>query len=1274
MALNIALGQLQKAAGPDQRVTASANVLLTGTNTSSPGVLDVGNARWTGAWDSSPTSATYGQRLAWLVSGTSPNAATAVVAGPALTDGVELVGSNSAVITGVGTEGNRIVVPRQTISATNIPGLNPATSVPIGSYAYWVSDEGLKARVNQGDSLRSPWFNAAASGKAAPDMIDGFNAVGLTQRASVEMVSEDIPAAAPLLASHLDPTGGPSRLAQITSLFTPTQIPFIDSANATTLTTTVRARFHDLTAWSAGVQADVKNGGLKRDLTGAFELNDTAFQSSEFADAFPQQGGKDVRTPIYYTQNTPSTSYLGFVFTPLVPGSTNNYYRGPSWHLLRNHYRLYKDITNLTTTPRIGARPSLPAVTGGGGNPFVDTINGNNSPDFDPKLSNNPAYDMARGDQYGSIVGPTKGMSRRIAPSLLPYINRVTMVLSLQTVPTTASPSTTPDGQPILDVHVVLTPYVVLHNPYSVELQLNDTTGDGYWGEINQRTIPFSQLVCAQTPSGNYYFSNRGGTPAVAPAAGTIHDRALSLLAAESNVNGVVYNQGLYYQIPTIVLAPGEVRVFSPNKPIPDNIKTNNKLKMSPNAYFSTGLFFDALNGYKTNYFGDSPAPVGCPIGVGGTIVPPATTLTDTDYLIRVPANMPISVAFTADTKNSIGNQIMRMSSESPLVPAGGDTTSNDPWVNCPPVTGGQTARNLAENVYTLYGTASNRSAIEQFKPTTATPASNFQIAVPTPILALDVYVKPADHPTVKGARPFITSNPMAVVFQTTSLGDWQNILGTIAGSAVQPNGFPAGASAVQPEWRLLGPNAWTTNEVIEVDAGGNGRAYWGPSKTGAGVQTTTIIDVPKTPMTSLAQFQHLMIANYAYEPYLAIGNSYSTPYTPLAMASPYLPASYLSTYPNTNPVVPIVNPKKNGATTKDWWMADLSYLSNDALWDRYFFSTLAPGFNGTGYYIPPASPPSPDLNINSRESIRDGWLSNTRQLPNTRVRPYISPLRTDAVRKTQLLDYKLAAANLIVNGSFNINSRSIDAWAAVLGGARKAAMPKIGGSTATVGNDTAIGRNIPSAGNARATSTSDTWNGFAQLTDTQIRALATSLVDQIKKRQTDSGTAPALRPFLSLGEFVNRKITLSTDMTLNQSGALQSAIDQSGINNAITGVTVDATSQTTFPFPSQGTGSSAAAAPGNLLQADILQQIGPFLSARSDTFTIRTYGESINPSTGIVQGRAWCEAVVQRLPDYIGGEAADTAPSALPAASPSVTFGRRFQVVSFRWLSPSDI
>ena len=95
---------------------------------------------------------------------------------------------------------------------------------------------------------------------------------------------------------------------------------------------------------------------------------------------------------------------------------------------------------------------------------------------------------------------------------------------------------------------------------------------------------------------------------------------------------------------------------------------------------------------------------------------------------------------------------------------------------------------------------------------------------------------------------------------------------------------------------------------------------------------------------------------------------------------------------------------------------------------------------------------------------------------------------------------------------------------------------------------------------------------------------------------------------------------------------------------------------------------------PGWLTQADVLQVIGPSLSARSDTFRIRTYGEVRDPISNEVEAKAWCEAIVQRYPDYV--DSLDDAETPLDLLTSDINrdMGRRFRVVSLRWLNEDQI
>lgn len=417
--------------------------------------------------------------------------------------------------------------------------------------------------------------------------------------------------------------------------------------------------------------------------------------------------------------------------------------------------------------------------------------------------------------------------------------------------------------------------------------------------------------------------------------------------------------------------------------------------------------------------------------------------------------------------------------------------------------------------------------------------------------------------------------------------------------------------------------------QALQVTPDGR-RSYWGATHAASGSSVLPFFDIPREPMLSLAGFQNADLTSSAFGPSYAVGNSW---------ASAWLRRTVVSTRNQT--YVPTGVP-----------IYDTSYLANEALWDTYFFS-------GAAAQMAPGTRPSNLLTAydgsgtatekKSVKNILEDFVKDpqTNPLGNPRM-----TLHKGAVDDKQLVkdlsDPKgcaLIAAHLMLDGAFNINSTDKAAWVAVLSGLRGQSFElQDGGSSPTTESSFPRLRHPTGAPNG-------IWNGFRSLSDAQIETLATQMVIQVKTRG----------PFQSLGEFVNRRVE---NTELGKSGAIQSAIDAiKGNDNVLK------TSFTPTAYPSEAAAHivkfTEAGIPGYLSQADVLQSLGPVITCRSDTFVIRGYGES-KDAKGNVIARAWCEAVVQRVPEFVDKA---NAPQS-PIASLNVVnqnFGRRFEIVSIR-------
>ena len=437
------------------------------------------------------------------------------------------------------------------------------------------------------------------------------------------------------------------------------------------------------------------------------------------------------------------------------------------------------------------------------------------------------------------------------------------------------------------------------------------------------------------------------------------------------------------------------------------------------------------------------------------------------------------------------------------------------------------------------------------------------------------------------------------------------------------------------------------------------------------GVPRCVVAELPSRPLNSLGE---LVNWDLRYEnpcsPYAfnLVGNSDATPLLP------------------ANAVVNASDDASKGIQNQ---RIDDSYCANHLLFDDWFFSGIAPDPTTFG-----------SSTRNLKTTYMD-FIKGTTPLSNHAYQPLLedraaatadstsaSKLYDKYVNPTKKLDaYRSIASRLEVDGMFNVNSTSVTAWRALLGHARNQCIPYI--STSDNGwsvslsdktDHTASRFSIPGdaeAGSHGGVFDPTEYTGYRKLEDKFLDALAEEVVVQVRKRG----------PFLSLSEFVNRQLT--TDKELAVAGALQAALNTltkaGGSNNPMAALQDARTqanptpptvagkeNQTGYKFIEAAEGYSAYGLPGWTRQADILRPLAPILAARDDTFTIRAYGDARDPQ-GRVMARSVCEAVVRRTRGFVDpAELAEITSS--PKKTLNKTFGRRFEIISFRWLAANEV
>ncbi|HSH96365.1 MAG TPA: hypothetical protein VK968_19615 [Roseimicrobium sp.] len=1198
MALNIALGELQKYTGPDQRTTARSDMDATLANTPTQ------SGRWLGAYgravatadtttrdiytdipskiqtDMAANSDTNGRQavlLNWLVSGNErtgfspaaaidPNGQITRALAPttfafAPTDAVNLTATPTALSTSItiATKPARLLVGGNSVTAPSdyvaaplvdisvspgiVPGTDPTASVTAGRYAWWVGDEGAKARLNVSmpTNAQAPLAFVSAQ-RSAIELVDGKNPVGSSAAfATTDLIGSSYPT---------DSTNTTAQ-EQVTRLMNGNQLPLLTPANATALAAAAKYRFHDLSAYSTSVLADTYAGGLKKDLstilaTGASSPLDTDF--------------------IFNAETN--------------TGAQSNEFGVPTWGQLRS----YVQITPSATSELVARAPKT------------------------TKLATRPTSTPQEVPIAPVMTYATLGFAYGV-PN-----NNLALPLPADTV-----------GNPI---HLAAFPIIVLWNPYTTAIAATRyevgfrKNGNGYW---EFQTAP------AGTPSNDT-------TSAATAANKELMNPAWTVIKTEDLDHFMgASDPYLRFLVDAPSIPAGQSYVFTLD---------------TPEAPYSAGLSKLTYGYRKLNH----------------VLMPATTTVATAGMIYRIGVNAHPSWNYcyrTAVSSNAqnFGNAdaataYLRLLDDNYAVPPVVDFYSTPPKNNYPynhvsPFVSVGVVQWLGPMVptgynYSPYGQVQGFSRVNNYGAAPHPAAGDALLRAPLPIGLID-------EPTFELSFSMLFNN---------SSSRWLAVH--------NPRAFissPTRADYNPKNWRPLPGNATWPPSLSVLAAPATSpitapRAASGLSLGGSTLVDTTLYEFrPDTqPLLSIGQLQHANLSWLGGNPSYAIGNSLGDPY----LASN--PANVMAFTPSGD--------RSRAPYDKSTAYYDLSWLLNRSLWDRYFVSTVPNA--GTGKNASPADTASTTI---------PATLAN--------------PLHIDygARNSADLRDATRAASKLLLSGGFNINSTSEQAWRAVLGATNNLPYDPVTNATGGSGLDSAVSRfSKPLVNPPSAITNVNAWTGYRVLTKPQIAQLAKNIVDEIRKRG----------PFISMADFINRRLKdngafpLDNDSRLK--GTIQAALD---INSNSTNVAARINDPATTLFTTADvistpaswesgndafhTGSSTAGAvsrtapyssksafaPQYVTQADILSTIAAKLAARSDTFVIRSYGESLNPAltstdSGYITGRAWCEAVVQRVPDYVN--TTTNAYAAPTTGSDNQKFGRRFKIISFRWLSPNDI
>ncbi|MET3873066.1 hypothetical protein [Puniceicoccus vermicola] len=1226
LALQVALGNLQKSAGPDQRVTATADIFSNQVN-------NISSPYWLGAWDTSIsnwTGLTPSQRIdksAWLVSGN-----TYANASGTISPNLDL---------GKIPDEDKVTLVHNASSSTPDEVIAIKDRITSGDdrYAYWITDENQKARIDIVDEFASSTDHFEqtlafqGTNRSGVEYLDALANYPINEEQTQQFI--DIPIA--IAISQSDPQQSSADLTD--------------------------KNFHTLTSFSSGLLVDVKHGGLKRDLTQAFEYRhifDKHFVPFDETDTRNTGDGGEPVSPADYVEN------LYFLEDPALTANglndSNITTSGPNWSILRSYYRQYRPGSrnpkfNKNQETETGEEANLLySMDYDEYNELLEDTPPYLQPFFqyESELTNNtitsyrkysgwyhysPDYSFRpgpAGKPYQTVpsdLGQEGNLkSKRIAPVsdnyqlqswVSPVISRMQLSFGLQ------------EGK--YGLELVIKPILALYNPYNTDITIEGNLSALYWNlnpiitiDVDGRelTEPVSFGLREVMPT-----NNQGRL-------------AYRLYSEDDAANKYV------------TIKAGETRYFGPDVMHSDYDDRRSGSGPSAGVYLmwadldaNGDLVFDENGKVDVSQNQDKVRMTNYEPGGGGFIAP--LELSYYRNQNKSASHRPTINGVTQLDRHLDGNYGVKPTQSrdwnftpeewDDLKKLTEDDSSSDPDDPTKPTHRGFNFKIALETDFGSGYSLSHASSVDLFginkifsdiDPNQTSVGvdryfSSLQAASnQDQILSVGFWLKTTQENN-EPWRILIDSNLRAI----SANSEWDGF--------DRNNGYK-----VMSTYATEDPNGSygvLSNSAADIQLNDLGRAdgFWGNSIGVNGQTRVTLFDRPRTPLLSLGNLQHANLGRYNFDPTYMAGNSYANVRIPLD-----------ETVNEEHQAWVYFNDEDNPNSYGNFKIFDTSYLVNEKLWDRYYFSGITADWD---------------------QNMFDDFTSGNSQAANQRYRynPHDDNLSfsnlADRVNNDAL--FQRIAAYLQVVGAFNVNSTSVDAWKAVLGGLTQDRVPYYDGNLQTENGGIIISRfTWPYSGTTNldnGNSPENFWKGVREISEDELNDLARSIVKQVKLRG----------PFLSLSQFVNR--SLNNDDT-GKSGALQAALDDStlGLNRQSKLSPFSAAAASSIPgsgfynvFPDSN--MQAAGFPGYVLQGDILQRLGPIITVRGDTFRIRAYGENINQQTGETLSETWCEVIVQRTVEPIEPDPTNPVEETINPSSP---FGREFKLVSFRWLSENEI